>query len=152
MSNDIETERKLLACPFCGGNNLNSEACIVSGETIFCNDCTAEGPARNNIKDAANAWNTRIALAVPQGDENQEYLRGFNDGQEKVDIIRQRWNAAESRAALDAPPPPVLSDEEIMDVYNNLDGKKITFEQPQDKRRKCLNLAFARALLPKAKT
>lgn len=48
----------LLPCPFCGSapnTAINSRG----GYLVGCFTCTADGPTKNTVADAIDAWNTR---------------------------------------------------------------------------------------------
>lgn len=46
-------------CPFCGSQNVASEALQFSTYFISCNSCGAEGPPAGGLKTAWEAWNRR---------------------------------------------------------------------------------------------
>jgi len=49
---------ELKPCPFCGSSDI-AESRWVSGWTICCYDCDAEGPHALTIKEAVEKWNDR---------------------------------------------------------------------------------------------
>lgn len=49
----------LLACPFCGGNNLMRTSNSDDNLSVACNSCGAEGPGADSEEASTDAWNHR---------------------------------------------------------------------------------------------
>lgn len=54
---------ELKPCPFCGRGHLFSSSNQADMEFVGCDDCGAEGPAREGL-EAIAAWNTRAPVRV----------------------------------------------------------------------------------------
>lgn len=70
-------EKKLLPCPFCGGEAFFATE---GGNWIACKLCGAETDYFERAKEAINAWNTRnpIEKIVERLEERKEgYLRQY---------------------------------------------------------------------------
>lgn len=76
---NIEQERALLPCPFCGGTNIELQISTPDREGIptnlMCSDCGASGPWEyeqgNSHAKADDAWNRRVALQSQDRDRLQ---------------------------------------------------------------------------------
>lgn len=50
---------ELKPCPFCGSTKVESTFMGHGALAVLCYECEAEGPPRENEKDAIAAWNKR---------------------------------------------------------------------------------------------
>jgi hypothetical protein len=65
---------KLNPCPFCGGNNIQSD-CFSAAFSVpagsqdcfdYCRDCDAQGPAAMDMAGAHDRWNARGQPTAPR--------------------------------------------------------------------------------------
>lgn len=85
---------KILACPYCGGEVVNSEWNIGSVGWLECDNCGATGPRANNIPDAILLWNA-AANALAKKDEEIEKLKQWL--QNSMDEEKKRQDHAIER-------------------------------------------------------
>ncbi len=52
----------LAACPFCGSINQDASSNGMESHFVVCQDCGAEGPAKDTEQEAITAWFTRATL------------------------------------------------------------------------------------------
>ena len=50
---------ELKPCPFCGSSQVKANLMGHGWTEVYCGACEAEGPPRENEKDANAAWNKR---------------------------------------------------------------------------------------------
>lgn len=57
----------LAACPFCRSINQDTSSNGMESHFVVCQDCGAEGPAKDTEQEAITAWFTRATLPSNAG-------------------------------------------------------------------------------------
>jgi Lar family restriction alleviation protein len=85
------SEKKLLDCPFCGGEARFSTE---DGNWINCKSCGAETDYFEQREEAIKAWNTRVPM--------QKIVERLEEQQEESDRLYAIYFNAEDRGSYDA--------------------------------------------------
>lgn len=56
-------------CPFCGGKEIYCQLTAAPNAELYratCKNCSSQGPAREHVNDAIDAWNKRPVQGEPE--------------------------------------------------------------------------------------
>lgn len=82
LSEQIKTLNEFGAnhpCPFCGGNDLDTDTTSTKFVFVFCRKCSAGGPWGYNQKNAFELWGARC---IVEDEDNDPLLLLDDDGNE----------------------------------------------------------------------
>lgn len=78
-------------CPFCGNEFLNSYSSM-KGFYVACAACGTDGPSGNNIEEAKEKWNKRIAFKPSPADFIEEIKKLLKPSSEQEETSNKNRN------------------------------------------------------------
>ena len=88
---------KILACPYCGGDDLKVAKYTEYGQHIYvtCNDCGSRGPesASQSSDDAILRWNAAANALAAKDAEIDKLRADLAESQEQLRMAMVRYNA-----------------------------------------------------------